>query len=57
MTTYLTGIVRDGPKKGKTLTSGQRRIAQPGGFYVYRAPKGPAPSEWIWIAEKKDGTK
>lgn len=57
MTTYLTGIVRDGPKKGKTLTSGQRRIAQPGGFYVYRAPKGPVPSEWIWIAEKKDGAK
>ena len=50
--TYLTGLVRTGPKKGKTLTSDKRRIDEADGFYVYRAPRGPVPGEWVWIPNK-----
>lgn len=59
----FTGLVKEGPLRGKTLTHPHQRyegkfesaegepVAR--GFYVFRRASGPAPGEWKWIPTEK----
>lgn len=60
----FTGLVREGPLRGKTLTHPHQRyegkfqdaegepVAR--GFYVHRSARGPEPGYWQWVPSSKE---
>lgn len=57
--TYYSGIVREGPAKGKTLVSSRHKFtgdpAYKGGFYLHVERRGPEPAYWRWVPTKENG--
>jgi hypothetical protein len=49
-----TGVVQDGPLKGKVQTKQSRRFEHEGGFYYFRPRQGPVAAQWIWVPKKDD---
>lgn len=57
----LSGICVGGPRSGQTLaTMHGRRATHPDdktGAYYHRPAAGTTPSQWVWVADKKESTK